>query len=421
MRALFYKACLVALGALCCAQALLAEAKPGFLFYVTDYGVTARLLEFTDFGDYKKEGIAIPVATKGGEVIKIPQDFVFDVVYFSEIFPEDIQTSEDITGLNAKIKKLSALQSKYPGSSQKLGEYVDQINGDIASFGAGKRKINGKWLSAAEVAAIEAKKQKDTEELKNKKVITKDGKVYSGVSDIEVKGNAVVVIYQSGIVRIPLDNISDETKSAYTRIAMAVLEGQKPPKQENKVLDQAAHAPMVSDKFTGSDIFQDKMTPSNSWSREQFAKEFQDAQAQLDSLHEKIQKLKSELHASDKSSPLSAVSPGQFVIQKKLSFTKFPQLKMYGDEIYQVSCSDIGIAILITNETSYSSSGRAWPYVRLGGEVPVTMDDGFDRKVLFYVEASKAEVLLIQEDARTKSKIEHLESEAKDILKTIKE
>ncbi len=221
MKVLFHRLSSFVIGVVCCAQALHAEARPGFLFYVPDYGVSARLLEFTDFGDYKKEGFFIPITTKDGQLLKVQQDFIFDVNYLSEISPKNIQTVGDITKLDSKIKQIGDLQKKYPRYSESLDVYIDQIRNDITTFRAGKRKIDGKWFSADEVAMIELKKQSAPNEDEGKKVTTRDGKVYSGVTSLEVRNHAVVVIYKSGIVRIPLDNISDETLNLNPKVKTA--------------------------------------------------------------------------------------------------------------------------------------------------------------------------------------------------------
>ncbi|MDD5260729.1 MAG: hypothetical protein PHD76_02675 [Methylacidiphilales bacterium] len=235
MITLSHKACLFVVGVFCCAQALHAGPKPGFLFYVPDYGVSARMLEFTDFGDYKKEGFFVPITTKDGQLLKVQQDFIFDVNYLPEIFPENIQTADDITKLDSKIKQLSDLQKKYPRYSENLGAYIEQIKDETTSFKGGKRKIDGKWLSPADVAAIELKRQSAPREDEGRKVSTRDGKMYSGVTSLEVRDHVVVVIYKSGIVNIPLDNISDETlnlnpkvKAAYDKLKQE-LDAEKNP------------------------------------------------------------------------------------------------------------------------------------------------------------------------------------------------
>jgi hypothetical protein len=225
------------------------------------------------------------------------------------------------------------------------------------------------WI--ARIQAIQAENAKREDRFSQMPSVTlADGKILKGCKIKRIEGSFVYLSYADGVKKVDVAQLSDATKKT--------LHFDTVPKEAVKSVEQV----------------------------EREAKELADAERKLNEAKSPDLPGKA-VHDTRGVGQQSgnAIGVGEmaelkkkagectrFVVVRKLDVEKFVGLQQYGHEMYQVSIlyfmSDTQTGgILVTNETSYKSTGESMKWIRKVDEVQVELESGFESKLPVYQES----------------------------------
>ncbi len=140
-------------------------------------------------------------------------------------------------------------------------------------------------------------------------------------------------------------------------------------------------------------------------------REIEEFNQQIAALEERKGATAPDLRAKLREIYAQSGNPQSFVVERILSFEKFP-LQEYGEYIYQVSIGG-NPTILVTRQTQYVTAGHGSLLLKPAGNHDVTMQDGSSRTVPALVEIDQS---IIDEADRLVKMIEEAEADSQKAI-----
>jgi hypothetical protein len=114
----------------------------------------------------------------------------------------DISTDSDIKPYSDGSAALQLVTKLAPSFKDTLSQIQSQLDDEMAHYQKGDRKIGGKWLSSADLAA--RAKEDDSESPQSFSITTIDGKTYKNVTNLKVDSDTVSFVCSTGGATIDL-------------------------------------------------------------------------------------------------------------------------------------------------------------------------------------------------------------------------
>ena len=241
---------------------------------------------------------------------------------------------------------------------------------------ATRRFLNQRVLSMRALAAAHAKIKKEGDG--DKIAITlEDGTTLNDCRASRIEDGKVVIVHKEGIAKVEIGRLSDKDK-----ISLGLAKLEKRQREEEQVREE--------DRQKLSKNAADRKKPGEEEAREKVEQKPAMNTADRKKAEEELVKLRKLVGV------LTEIN-----IDRKLDFEDFPNFRVYGSEIYQVSFPSIPdhpswgsivTGIVVTTDTSFKSGGKASLYLQKVEVIDAKMTNGFDQKVPVYKQSRTADV-----------------------------
>ena len=141
-----------------------------------------------------------------------------------DIDPQNISSAEDGSRVAADVALLKAVCQAYPCSMPKLHGPLATLGDQLRRFNLGERKINARWLSAAEVEERKKNLENASPKGPGQSFTTKSGTRYEGVQIISIGDGDFSVESDSGVSKIRFDELPDSLTGVPGAVAEVVKE-----------------------------------------------------------------------------------------------------------------------------------------------------------------------------------------------------
>ncbi|HSI86409.1 MAG: RCC1 domain-containing protein [Candidatus Methylacidiphilales bacterium] len=213
VRCTFAAALLAFLPGIDMARAQVQPDATGVIVYSKAVGVEAKPREFRSLGT--RVGLNQPISFAGGGDETLNYGNIRVIVLYSASVLPTIRTDAEATRARTELKRLEDTAARYPTVQPYLAKAISTLKSDVERFDGGSRKVEGKWLTAAEYQ--QSLTERTTTSRNNDRqyfsFTAKDKKKHENIYVSRVDEDSIVVTSDFGASRVRWELLPDDLSS----------------------------------------------------------------------------------------------------------------------------------------------------------------------------------------------------------------
>jgi len=186
--------------------------EPGFIFAYKD--PNAVKFEVRKARKLERQGGFYVAESFAGRTERLDAFHVRGTIDLASLQPANFKAPDDLANAKASEARAEATAKKHPELASHVAPYLAQLRAEIARAERGEKKIDGRWMTAAQAAALYAHEEST---VKRGVLTLKNGTSYRDVEIVSVNKQELRIMHADGAAKVPLHLVPEEFQREYLK------------------------------------------------------------------------------------------------------------------------------------------------------------------------------------------------------------